>query len=72
MGASLQLDTKYTFLQNILGEQRGKGEVYEKNKPTMHQFSKVHGGIKHVWMFLIKSFFVKTMYLPLFALYVQE
>lgn len=27
MGASLQLDTKSTFLQNILGEQRGKGEV---------------------------------------------
>lgn len=39
MGASLQLDTKSTFLQNILGEQRGKGEVYEKqtnNKSVLH------------------------------------
>lgn len=30
MGASLQLHTKATFLQNILGEPRGKGEVYDK------------------------------------------
>jgi len=30
MGASLQLDTKSTFLQNILAERKRKGEVYEK------------------------------------------
>jgi len=65
MGASLQLDTKSTFLQNILAERKRKGEVYEKQNQQRISSPRWNKARMNV---LNKKLFVKTMYLPLFAL----
>lgn len=52
---------KVHLLQSILGEQRGKGEVYDKQtKGPRWNIARMN--------VLNKKLFVKTMYLPLFAL----